>query len=135
MWTVTKGPVSEMTTVVNRPMTDALADAPITTTGETVVVPLERSGGRTVGVVIVDRDGARCRPVVDLERLAWCAVAAAGLAAAAALATTAARRRPAIGSVTMGPGGWVSLKGGALRPAGRRPWWARLLGARRLVVE
>jgi hypothetical protein len=88
--------------------------------------------------VIVDRDGTRCRPVVDIEHLAWCAVAAAGLSAAAAVAATASRRRPAIRSVIMGPGGWVSLKGTApppLRPATKRPWWARLLGARRLVVE
>jgi hypothetical protein len=38
----------------------------------------------------------------------------------------------------MGPGGWVGLKGAALpplRPARRRPWWARLLRARRMVVE
>jgi hypothetical protein len=124
--------------VTLRPPTDALLDAPITTTGEAVVIPLGRTGRRPVAVVIVDRDGARCRPVVDLERLAWCAVAAAGLSAAAAVAATATRHRPAIGSVTMGPGGWVSLKGAAappLRPTTRRPWWARLLRARRLVVE
>jgi len=124
--------------VTLQPPTDTLADAPITTTGEAVVIPLGRPGRRPVGVVIVDRDGVRCRPVVDIEHLAWCAVAAAGLSAAAAVAATAARRRPAIGSVTMGPGGWVSLKGTVLpplRPRTRRPWWARLLGARRHVID
>jgi hypothetical protein len=114
----------------------------VTTTGETVVVPVGRADGcgRPVAVVIADRDGARLRPVVDLERLAWCAVTATALAAAAAavVAGRVTRRRPAIGSVSMGPGGWVSLKGVALpplRPAGHRPWWARLLGAHRLVVK
>ncbi|WP_203990346.1 hypothetical protein [Virgisporangium aurantiacum] len=113
---------------------------PVTTAGETVVVPVGRADGcgRPVAVVIADRNGARLRPVVDVERLAWCAVTATALAAAAMAARGAARRRPAIGSVSMGPGGWVSLKGAPLpplRPAGRRPWWARLLRARRLVVE
>jgi len=61
----------------------------------------------------------------------------------------AARPSAAKARVTMGPGGWVSMKGGvmAVRPAergwrrrrptrpataaalGRRPWWARLLAA------
>jgi hypothetical protein len=91
-----------------------------------------------VGVVIVDHGRARYRPVVDLERVAWCAVAAAGLAAASAVATASIRRRPAIGSISMGPGGWVSVKGATLpplRPSARRPWWARLLRAHRLVIQ
>jgi hypothetical protein len=123
-----------MATVTLRPPNGVVADAPVTTTGETVVVPVERAAA----VVIVDRNGARLRPVVDIERLAWCAVTASALAAAAVVAAGVTRRRPAIGSVSMGPGGWVSLKGAALpplRPATRRPWWARLLRARRLVVE
>jgi hypothetical protein len=56
----------------------------------------------------------------------------------------AARPSAAKARVTMGPGGWVSMKGGVLavrpaergwrrrRPAAvaqRRPWWARLLAA------
>ncbi|MFB9545823.1 hypothetical protein [Micromonospora sagamiensis] len=48
------------------------------------------------------------------------------------------RRPPAIGAVTMGPGGRVSLRGTrapALRPARPRPWWARVLRAHRLVVD
>lgn len=133
-----------MRTLTLRPTNGVLVDAPVTTTGETVVVPVGRSDGcgRPVAVVIADRDGVRLRPVVDVERLAWCAVTATALAAAALVASRAAtgvaRRRPAIGSVSMGPGGWVSLKGAPLPPlrtAGRRPWWARLLRARRLVVE
>jgi hypothetical protein len=111
---------------------------PLVDASGTVVVPLARPDGRPVGVVIVDRERARYRPVVDLERVAWCAVAAAGLSAVAAIAATSVRRRPAIGSVSMGPGGWVSVKGAPLpplRPNTRRPWWARLLRARRLVVQ
>lgn len=51
---------------------------------------------------------------------------AAVIAVAVALAT-GARRPPAISSVTMGPGGWVSLKGTALPPLRgtgmpARPW-------------
>lgn len=125
-----------MRTVTLRPPSGVLGDAPVTTTGETVVVPVGPTGGRPVAVVIADRDGVRYRPVVDVERLAWCAVTASALAAAAVVA--AGRGRPAIRSVQMGPGGWVSLKGAPLpplRPRTRRPWWARLLRARRLVVE
>jgi hypothetical protein len=129
-----------MPTVTLRPPNGALLDAPVTTTGETVVVPVGRPDGcgRPVAVVIADRDGVRLRPVVDIERLAWCAVTATAIAATAVVASAVSRRRPAIGSVSMGPGGWVSLKGAplpTLRPADRRPWWARLLRARRLVVE
>lgn len=129
-----------MRTVTLRPLNGVLLDAPVTTTGETVVVPVGRADGcgRPIAVVIADRDGARLRPVVDIERLAWCAVTATALAATAVVASAVSRRRPAIGSVSMGPGGWVSLKGvplPPLRPADRRPWWARLLRARRLVVE
>ena len=129
-----------MRTVTLRPANGVLVDAPVTTTGETVVVPVGRADGcgRPVAVVIADRDGVRLRPVVDVERLAWCAVAVTALAAAAVAARGVARRRPAIGSVSMGPGGCVGLKGAPLpplRPAGRRPWWARLLRSRRLVVE
>lgn len=131
-----------MRTATLRPMTEFLADAPVTTTGETVVVPVGAVGRRPAAIVIVDRDGVRMRPVVDVERLAWCVVAASALAAAALVASSAAtgltRRRPAIGSVSMGPGGWISLKGALpppLRPHTRRPWWARILRARRLVVD
>jgi hypothetical protein len=56
----------------------------------------------------------------------------------ATAAVAAVRRRPAIGAVTMGPGGWVSVKRSAcppLRDGSPRPWWARLIGAHRLVVK
>ena len=79
------------------------------------------------------------RLVVDLTPLAGAAVvAAAAIAVAAAIVVVAARRPPAIGAVTMGPGGWVSVKRAGcppLRDASPRPWWARLLGAHRLVVK
>ena len=125
-------------TVTLPPMTGVLAEAPVTTTGETVVVPIGPAGDRPVAVVIVDRDGVRMRPVVDIERLAWCVVTASAVVAAAVVAGSMTRRRPAIGSVSMGPGGWISLKGAQLpplRPHTRRPWWARILRARRLVVD
>jgi hypothetical protein len=109
-----------------------------TPVGDAVVVPVERPAGHPVGIVIADTDGVRYRAVVDIERLARTAVIATGLIGAAVVAATATRRRPMIGVIHMGPGGWVSLKGVAappLRPDARRPWWARLLRARRLVVE
>jgi hypothetical protein len=101
-------------------------------TGVTVL-PV-RDGDRTVGAWVVGTDTAVFRPVVDVNRLA-----AVALGAAAAVTIAAAiRRRPAIGTVTMGPGGWISLKRTtrpALRSATPRPWWARMLRAHRLVVE
>ncbi|HYN94318.1 MAG TPA: hypothetical protein VES42_10765 [Pilimelia sp.] len=91
---------------------------------------------RTVGAYIV-RDGAAAfHPVVDVTRIvAW---SLAATTATVAIAVTR-RRAPAIGTVTMGHGGWLSLKGQpppALRAASHdRPWWARLLRARRLVLQ
>jgi hypothetical protein len=77
-------------------------------------------------------------PVLDLQDVVS-AVAVIGVAAAAGAAVAGVRRRrPAVGRVTMGPGGWISFKNAsapALRPGRRRPWWARVLRARRLVVE
>ncbi|HLL65914.1 MAG TPA: hypothetical protein VK453_09205 [Micromonosporaceae bacterium] len=70
--------------------------------------------------------------------VAWSLVTTAVTTAAVAVAITR-RRAPAISTVTMGPGGWISLKGQpapALRADTRdRPWWAHLLRARRLVPE
>jgi hypothetical protein len=78
-------------------------------------------------------------PAVDRERIVFASLATASVAVLGLSAALATRRRgPAIGAVSMGPGGWVSVKGAApppLRPDRRRPWWARLLRARRLVVE
>ncbi|MCU7728418.1 hypothetical protein ODJ79_32310 [Actinoplanes sp. KI2] len=96
-------------------------------------------GDRQVGAWLVGPDSATYRPVVDVTRLAGAALATAAAVAIAASAVVAtARRRPAIGAVTMGPGGWVSVKRSAcppLRDGSPRPWWARLLGAHRLVVR
>ncbi|GAB2584090.1 hypothetical protein Aab01nite_54590 [Paractinoplanes abujensis] len=107
--------------------------APTMTTPITVT-PVRR-GDREIGAYI---DG-RFVPAVDATTVALAALATAAVATAGISVGFALRRRPAIGTVTMGPGGWVSLKR-TTRPAlkaGRpaRPWWARLLRARRLVVE
>ncbi|GAA4607404.1 hypothetical protein BJY16_006318 [Actinoplanes octamycinicus] len=91
---------------------------------------------RPVGAWIIDADTAVFRPVVDVTRLAGAALAAAGaITVAVAVTAVTARRRPMIGAVTMGPGGWVSVKRAGrprLRSAEQRPWWAHLIGAHRL---
>ncbi|XVU20801.1 hypothetical protein ACQPZJ_26395 [Actinoplanes sp. CA-054009] len=91
-----------------------------------------RHGRREIGAYVTGPRGTRFVPAVDITALAAAtAVAVTGIAIG-----WAARRRPAIGSVTMGPGGWLSLKR-ANRPPLRaaRPWWAHLLRARRLVEQ
>ncbi|MEX5718610.1 hypothetical protein [Geodermatophilus maliterrae] len=102
------------------------------------------SGSRPMGAFVV-RDGrVRWHPVVDVTRV----VTTAELVVGAVLVARhlAARPSGARAMVTMGPGGWVSMKGGAMavRPANRlwrrdrahpaapvartrRPLWARLL--------
>jgi hypothetical protein len=98
-----------------------------------------RSGRREIGAYVTGPDRVVFVPAVDVTAIVVTSLTAATVIAVAAAAGLA-RRRPAIGAVTMGPGGWVSLRNSttpALRaapPAGR-PWWARLLRARRLVVE
>ncbi|WP_051684109.1 hypothetical protein [Blastococcus sp. URHD0036] len=101
------------------------------------------SGGRPLGAFVV-RDGrVRWHPVVDVTRL----LTTAEIGVAAVLVARQLARRPsgAKAAVSMGPGGWVSMKGGAMAvrparslwrrpraasaPVGRRPWWARLLAA------
>lgn len=101
----------------------------------TTVTPVRR-GDREIGAYI---DG-RFVPAVDATAVALAALATAAVAAASVSAGLALRRRPAIGTVTMGPGGWISLKRTSrpsLRgtPAAGRPWWARVLRAHRLVME
>jgi hypothetical protein len=110
----------------------------------TVLVPVVRTRGRStrpVGAYEISARGVRFHPVVEPGRLAaYGAVALVAFAAAHAW-----RRPPAIGSVSMGPGGWVSLKGASLPPLRAsacqsrrrpsRPWWAHLLRAHRLVVQ
>ncbi|WP_199589360.1 hypothetical protein [Blastococcus sp. TF02A-26] len=101
------------------------------------------SGGRPLGAFVV-RDGrVRWWPVVDATRV----ITTAELVVGAVLVARRLADRPsgARAAVSMGPGGWVSMKGGsmAVRPARRgwrrlpvsvapprrRPWWARLLAA------
>ena len=102
------------------------------------VVPITRGSGgctRTIGVVLLDATGTRWQRTTDLERLATVATATVGLVAAAGCVAAAVRRPIArVDRLTMGPGGWVSFKGGQKpRPRGpRRPWWAVLLRARPL---
>lgn len=109
---------------------------PLTRPSETVTVIPVRHGDREVGAWITGPGGATYRPVIDVTRLAGAALATVGAVAIASAAVVAARQRPAIGRVTMGPGGWVSVKGlpkPSLRPESPRPWWARLLRAHRLT--
>lgn len=103
---------------------------------EASLVPVRRDG-RIVGAYAVSAGTVRYRPVIDLQEVLSAAAAVLSIAAVGAAVAFARRRVPAVGTVTMGPGGWVSVKNApapALRPS-RRPWWARLLRARRLVVE
>jgi hypothetical protein len=113
--------------------------------GRTAVAPTTVSvmpvadGERPVGAWIVGPGGAEFRPVIDVTRLAGAVLAAVGAVTVAVTVVAAAnRRRPEIGTVTMGPGGWVSVKRTALPPLRSgtpRPWWAHLLNARRLVPQ
>ena len=64
-------------------------------------------------------------------------LAAPATVAVAAAAAVAARRRPVIGTLTTGPGGWISLKGAGAPPlcdGSSRPWSAHAVRAHRLVV-
>jgi hypothetical protein len=104
---------------------------------EASLVPVRRDG-RIVGAYVLSAGSVRYRPVVDLEQVLSAVAGVAAVVVAGAAFAAARRRPPAVGAVTMGPGGWVSFKGATappLRPAGRRPWWARVLRARRLVVD
>ncbi|MGX4655279.1 hypothetical protein ACWCHM_16435 [Micromonospora sp. SCSIO 07396] len=102
------------------------------------LVPVTRDG-RAVGAFVLTDGRVRYRALPDPDRVLAAAAGAAAVALlTAGVAVVARRRPPAIGTVTMGPGGWVSLRGArvpALRPATPRPWWARLLRAQRLVVQ
>lgn len=100
------------------------------------VVTLVEQRGRPIGAYVADAGTVRFVPVVDVNRLAYATLT--GLAVSTVAVAFGARRRAAIGSVTMGPGGWISLKNAGLtglRPTPGRPWWARLLRAHRLVVD
>ena len=100
---------------------------------ELVLLPVRR--GRRITGVFVARDGRVVyRPAIEADH-----VLAAAVLLAAAAAVAVSRGRPAIGRVSMGPGGWVSVKGAPLPrlrgPEASRPWWARLLSAHRLVAR
>jgi hypothetical protein len=107
----------------------------------------QMAGHRPMGAFVVRNGRVRWHPAVDLTRV----VTTAELVAGGVLVARQLARRPgsAKALVTMGPGGWVSMKGGvmAVRPAdrlwrrarpapsvlpGRRPWWGRLLSAKTL---
>jgi hypothetical protein len=104
------------------------------------------AGVRPLGAFVVKDGRLRWHPVLDVTKVITTAeIMVGGVLIARRLA---ARPSGAKALVTMGPGGWVSMKGGAMavRPAGRgrrrkrphapaaqarsrRPWWARLLAA------
>ncbi|EXG82463.1 hypothetical protein [Cryptosporangium arvum] len=102
-----------------------------------VLLPVERPGRcgpRTIGAYVSDGASVRYQPAVDVERLVLGVVAVAG---AAAVLGSALHRTPAVGPVSMGPGGWLSVRGARAPRAratdpGSRPWWAHALRARRL---
>ncbi|MFI7069774.1 hypothetical protein [Micromonospora sediminicola] len=88
--------------------------------------------GRPVGAFVLADGRVRYRRVVDPDQLVAAATGAFAVAAlTAAVALWSRRRPPAVGTVTMGPGGWLSLRGASIpRPRpDDRPWWARLLRA------
>ncbi|MEV4280059.1 hypothetical protein [Actinoplanes xinjiangensis] len=103
------------------------------------VVPI-RHGRRTVGAYVMTPQGIRFQPATDVTRIVVTALTTAALTAITIAVAIAARRPSAIRAVTMGPGGWVSLKGMPTPPmrsaaVPSRPWWARALRAHRLVAE
>ncbi|MFG3299208.1 hypothetical protein [Micromonospora chersina] len=124
----TPAPAGPVGPVLELPGTPAAALVPVT------------HAGRPVGAFVVAGGRVRYRRLADPDRLVTAAAGAfavAALVTAVAVVATARRRPPAIRTVTMGPGGWVSLRGAPLPPLrpDRRPWWARALRARRLVVD
>lgn len=112
---------------------------------QTAVIPVYRENGERsepIGAYVITPTGVRYRPIVDQRRLTGVAVTAVAATAAVALAAIAARRTQ-VGPVTMGPGGWLSVRNARMSPpryisarrSGRRPLWARAIRARRLVLE
>jgi len=104
-------------------------------------------GARPAGAFVVQDGSARWHPAIDLTRVLTTGEVVIG----AVIIAHRLMRRPsaARANVTMGPGGWVSMKGGAMavrpserfwrkpapaREASRRPLWARLLAAKPLQV-
>ena len=114
-----------------------MVDDRVEVTADRVTVIPVRHGDREIGAYVIGSDTARFVPAVDATRIVVASLATATAMTTALSIAVAVRRRPAIGTVTMGPGGWVSLKRAPappLRPA-RRPWRAHVLKAHRLVVE
>ncbi|BCB83022.1 hypothetical protein [Phytohabitans suffuscus] len=113
------------------PQTDPVGP-PVTLPGPEPVtlVPVLRGDARPIGAYAISHGTVHYRPAYDLRDIL------VTVAVVAATVAVTRRRRPAIGTIHMGPGGWVSLKGVPAPPlTPGRPWWARLLRARRLVVE
>jgi hypothetical protein len=109
----------------------------ITTADHHEVIPVQH-GDHEIGAYVIGPRRTTFVPAVDATRIATAALAAAAISTVAIAVAVAVRRRPAIGTVAMGPGGWVSVKGTGLPPlrdGTTRPWWARLLRAHRLVVQ
>ena len=109
----------------------------VTTADGREVIPVQH-GDHEIGAYVVGPQRTRFVPAVDATRIVTAALAAVTVSTVAVAVAVAVRRRPAIGTVTMGPGGWVSVKGSGLPPlhdGTTRPWWARLLRAHRLVVQ
>lgn len=99
------------------------------------LVPVLSGGAdpRPIGAYVLAHGTVRYRPAFDAREVLVAAVIALAVTAVA----VTRRRRPTVGTIHMGPGGWVSLKGvpaPALTPT-HRPLWARALRARRLVIE
>ncbi|MEU4216698.1 hypothetical protein [Actinoplanes sp. NPDC026623] len=99
-----------------------------------------RAGEREIGAYAVGPEKTVFVPAVDVTTLVLASMVTAAVTATAVAIGIAARRQPAVGRVTMGPGGWLSVKRSsppALRAVTTtdRPWWARVLRAHRLVVQ
>ncbi|MFF0823949.1 hypothetical protein ACFYUR_26555 [Micromonospora haikouensis] len=108
-------------------------------TSPAAVVPVARDG-RPVGAFVLAGGRVRYRSLVDPDQVLAAAAGAlaVGLVTAAVAVVAGRRRPPAIGTVRMGPGGWVSLRGvraPALRSTAPRPWWAHVLRAHRLPAS
>jgi hypothetical protein len=98
-----------------------------------------RAGRREIGVYTVGSNRITFVPAVDVTAIVLAAMATTFLTATAVAIAVAVRRQPSVGTVTMGPGGWVSVKRASCPPlrsaASPRPWWAHALRAHRLVVQ
>lgn len=81
-------------------------------------------------------DGEPAQEPAQAPARGWSGVVALAVVGATAVGWRWASRPPAVRTISMGPGGWVSFKnskGKAPRTLpGRRPRWARLLRAQRL---